>query len=88
MHVVGEGGVLGIILAVSKVISLIYRYPPKKKVFLPTLSDVGIFYLATRQIDIRQMRKEDKAKYNYNRIELYLKPKDVALFERKAKRYR
>ena len=34
------------------------------------------------------MRKEDKTKYNYKRIELYLKPKDVALFEKKAIRYR
>ena len=34
------------------------------------------------------MRKEDKTKYDYKRIEIYLKPKDAALFERKAKRYR
>jgi len=55
---------------------------------LPTLSDVGIFYLATRQIDLRQMRKEDKAKYNYKRIEVYLTPKDAALFEKKAVHYK
>ena len=30
------------------------------------------------------MRKEDKAKYNYKRIEIYLSPKDAALFEKKA----
>ena len=55
---------------------------------MPTLSDVGIFYLATRQIDLRQMRKEDKAKYNYKRIEVYLTPKDTALFEKKAVHYK
>lgn len=55
---------------------------------MPTLSDVGIFYLATRQIDLRQMRKEDKAKYNYKRIEVYLTPKDAALFEKKAVHYK
>lgn len=55
---------------------------------MPTLLDVGIFYLATRQIDLRQMRKEDKAKYNYKRIEVYLTPKDAALFEKKAVHYK
>ena len=55
---------------------------------MPTLSDVGIFYLATRQIDLRRMRKEDKAKYNYKRIEVYLTPKDAALFEKKAVHYK
>lgn len=55
---------------------------------MPALSDVGIFYLATRQIDLRQMRKEDKAKYNYKRIEVYLTPKDAALFEKKAVHYK
>ena len=30
------------------------------------------------------MRREDKAKYNYKRIEIYLSPKDAALFEKKA----
>ena len=55
---------------------------------MPTLSDVGIFYLATRQIDLRQMRKEEKAKYNYKRIEVYLTPKDAALFEKKAVHYK
>lgn len=34
------------------------------------------------------MRKEDKAKYNYKRIEIYLSPKDAALFEKKAVHYR
>jgi len=33
------------------------------------------------------MRKEDKAKYNYKRIEVYLTPKDAALFEKKAVHY-
>lgn len=55
---------------------------------MTTLSDVGIFYLATRQIDLRQMRKEDKAKYNYKRIKVYLTPKDAALFEKKAVHYK
>ena len=34
------------------------------------------------------MRKEDKAKYNYKRIEVYLTPKDAALFEKKAVHYK
>ena len=34
------------------------------------------------------MRKEDKAKYNYKRIEIYLSPKDAALFEKKAIHYK
>ena len=34
------------------------------------------------------MRKEDKAKYNYKRIEVYLTPKDTALFEKKAVHYK
>ena len=34
------------------------------------------------------MRKEDKAKYNYKRIEIYLSPKDAALFEKKAVHYK
>ena len=34
------------------------------------------------------MRKEDKAKYNYKRIEIYLSPKDAALFEKKAVLYK
>jgi hypothetical protein len=34
------------------------------------------------------MRKEDKAKYNYKRIEIYLSPKDAALFEKKAILYK
>ena len=34
------------------------------------------------------MRREDKAKYNYKRIEIYLSPKDAALFEKKAKLYK
>ena len=34
------------------------------------------------------MRKEDKAKYNYKRIEIYLSPKDDALFENKAVHYK
>ena len=34
------------------------------------------------------MRKEDKAKYNYKRIEIYLSPKDAALFEKKATLYK
>ena len=35
-----------------------------------------------------KMRKEDKAKYNYKRIEIYLSPKDAALFEKKAVLYK
>ena len=34
------------------------------------------------------MRKEDKAKYNYKRIEIYLSPKDATLFEKKAVHYK
>ena len=34
------------------------------------------------------MRKEDRAKYNYKRIEIYLSPKDAVLFEKKAILYR
>jgi len=34
------------------------------------------------------MRKEDKVKYNYKRIEVYLTPKDAALFEKKAVHYK
>ena len=34
------------------------------------------------------MRKEDKAKYNYKRIEIYLSPKDADLFEKKAILYK
>ena len=34
------------------------------------------------------MRKENKAKYNYKRIEIYLSPKDAALFEKKAIHYK
>ena len=34
------------------------------------------------------MRREDKAKYNYKRIEIYLSPKDAALFEKKAVLYK
>ena len=34
------------------------------------------------------MRREDKAKYNYKRIEIYLSPKDAALFEKKAVHYK
>ena len=34
------------------------------------------------------MRKEDRAKYNYKRIEIYLSPKDAALFEKKAVHYK
>ena len=34
------------------------------------------------------MRKEDKAKYNYKRIEVYLTPKDAALFEKKVVHYK
>lgn len=34
------------------------------------------------------MRKEDKVKYNYKRIEVYLTPKDAALFEKKAEHYK
>jgi len=37
---------------------------------------------------MRKMRKEDKAKYNYKRIETYLSPKDAALFEKKAIHYK
>ena len=37
---------------------------------------------------IGKMRKEDKAKYNYKRIEIYLSPKDAALFEKKAVLYK
>ena len=37
---------------------------------------------------MRNMRKEDKAKYNYKRIEIYLSPKDAALFEKKAVHYK
>ena len=34
------------------------------------------------------MRKEDKAKYIYKRIEVYLTPKEAALFEKKAVHYK
>lgn len=34
------------------------------------------------------MRKEDKAKYNYKRIEIYLSPRAAALFEKKAIHYK
>ena len=34
------------------------------------------------------MRKEDKEKYNYKRIEVYLNPKDAAIFEKKAIHYK
>jgi hypothetical protein len=34
------------------------------------------------------MRKEDKEKYKYKRIEIYLSPKDAALFEKKAVLYK
>ena len=34
------------------------------------------------------MRREDKAKYNYKRIEIYLSPKDADLFEKKAILYK
>lgn len=34
------------------------------------------------------MRKEDKAKYNYKRIEVYLTPKEASLFEKKAVHYK
>ena len=34
------------------------------------------------------MRKEDKVKYNYKRIEVYLTSKDAALFEKKAVHYK
>lgn len=34
------------------------------------------------------MRREDKEKYNYKRIEIYLSPKDAALFEKKAILYK
>lgn len=37
---------------------------------------------------MEKMRREDKAKYNYKRIEIYLSPKDAALFEKKAKLYK
>ena len=37
---------------------------------------------------VGKMRKEDKAKYNYKRIEIYLSPKDAALFEKKAILYK
>lgn len=36
----------------------------------------------------RGMRKEDKEKYNYKRIEVYLNPKDAAIFEKKAIHYK
>ena len=37
---------------------------------------------------MEKMRREDKAKYNYKRIEIYLSPKDAALFEKKAILYK
>ena len=37
---------------------------------------------------MEKMRREDKAKYNYKRIEIYLSPKDAALFEKKAIHYK
>ncbi len=37
---------------------------------------------------MEKMRREDKAKYNYKRIEIYLSPKDAALFEKKAVLYK
>ena len=37
---------------------------------------------------MKKMRREDKAKYNYKRIEIYLSPKDAALFEKKAILYK
>ena len=37
---------------------------------------------------MEKMRREDKAKYNYKRIEIYLSPKDAAIFEKKAILYK
>ena len=37
---------------------------------------------------MEKMRREDKAKYDYKRIEIYLSPKDAALFEKKAILYK
>ena len=37
---------------------------------------------------VGKMRKEDKEKYKYKRIEIYLSPKDAALFEKKAVLYK
>jgi len=43
-----------------------------------------IFTSQLGKLNLRTMRKEDKVKYNYKRIEVYLTPKDAALFEKKA----
>ena len=37
---------------------------------------------------VGKMRKEDKEKYKYKRIEIYLSQKDAALFEKKAVHYK
>ena len=37
---------------------------------------------------MEKMRREDKAKYDYKRIEIYLSTKDAALFEKKAILYK
>ncbi len=55
---------------------------------LANFREAGVIALATRQFIQEKMRKEDKAKYNYKRIEIYLSPKDAALFEKKAVHYK
>jgi hypothetical protein len=47
-----------------------------------------IFTSQLGKLNLRTMRKEDKVKYNYKRIEVYLTPKDAALFEKKAVHYK
>ena len=37
---------------------------------------------------MEKMRREDKVKYDYKRIEIYPSPKDAALFEKKAILYK